>query len=311
MKLTIAGRLKPFCHLPGTACMVPWSGWKVQLFPTVVKFEHMTEGKRGEFQLGWKGPILDFTTELDLEKGVVSVFGHTAEGYRRLSIFMAGEKLTLSLEKEKKKVVLATSEAMPRHPLERLSLGSHKALDWELVVRRKDLKEILPVWVHLGQMVPSSHGKLPVLQSFLNLFLVGFEKMMVPRVSDTDHQGIVEGPLTDAPLTLLTEGRRAIRELFFKETPTEWVFLPSLSPQFHEGRFLDVRGELDFEWSKKMLRQVVIRPHTSREVVMSLQKPLKSFRLRKSLKEKGVRWEALQPLPLEVDQTLYLDRFEK
>jgi hypothetical protein len=309
MKITIAERLRPFCHLPGTACPVPWSPWKVEIFPTLLKFCHMIDGRRYEERLDWKGPILDFTVELDLEKGAVVVFGHTAQGYRRHNI--------------------TVTEMLPRKPLERLSLGSHKALDWELVRRRKEMKDILPVWHHLGQMVPMvetkkvgaasllhPYEKMAVEKGLLTLFLAGFEKMMVPRLSDSDHQGIIEeGEFSGSPLILLTAGAKLIRSCFFQESAEGFNFLPCLAPAWHAGRFVNIETRagdgLDVEWSKKLLRTVVIRPQISREISLSVQKPLGSFRLRKSMKDKGVRCSADRPLMLEKGQTLYLDRFEK
>lgn len=326
MRIAIKTRLRPFCHLPGTTCMVPWSPWKVKIFPTLLKFHHMIEGRALEVQLQWKGPIFDFTAELDLEKGAVVVFGHTTEGYRRAEIFMAAEGLMLALDK--KKTVIDPGSLLPKHPLERLSLGNHKALDWELVRRRKDLTEILPIWHHLGQMVSYTHaekvGTAALLQpyektvveyAFLKLFMVGFEGIMVPRLSDSDHQGIIEeGEFFHSPLILLTEGAKLIRSFFFQETSTSLAFLPCLSPAWHAGRFVNLRTSigdtLDFEWSKKLLRRVVIRANSSREVKIILQKPLASFRLRKSYKEKGSRWFTEQLLTLEKGQTLDLDRFE-
>lgn len=321
MKITIAERLKPFCHLPGTACMVPWSAWRVQIFPALIKFSHMVSGEEGHFGLDWKGPVLDFTAQLDLEKGRVEVFGHTAEGYRRALILMEEEGLTLV--QDQKKSILARGEKLSCRPVERLSLGSHKALDWELVRRRKDLKEILPVWHHLGQMVPlvkcekigtaallQRPDKMVVEKEYLKLFLAGFESMMVPTLSDVHYQGIVEDKVfKGSPLGLLTEGRELIRSLFFQERSDGWAFLPCLPPQFHAGRFLNLRtedgDEIDFEWSKKALRRVVIRPRLTKEIHLLLQKPLISFR------HGGERWLASQLLRLEAGKTFKLDRFEK
>lgn len=295
-------RLIPFCHLPGTACMIPWSPWKVEVFPEFLKFQHMVNGQRYEERLDWKGPVLDLTTQLDLEKGVLSVFGHTVEGYRHMEV--------------------RGKDPMARRPLERLSLGSHKKLDWELVSRRKEMQEILPIWHHLGQMVPKvqaqkvgsasllkPYDKMVVEKELLKLFLVGFEKMMVPRLCDTDHQGIIEpGEFSSSPLILLTEGAELIRSLLFQETASGFSFLPRLAPSWHAGSFSNLQtaagDRIDFIWSKKLLREVVIYPGASRNVIFTLQK-LTSFRLNR--KE---RLRSDQPLELHKGQKIYLDRFE-
>lgn len=302
MKITISERLRPFCHLPGTSCVIPWSSWKVQAFPTLLKFENLITGEKKEDKLPWKGPVLDFTIELDLEKGVVWVFGHTLDGYRRHKIEMP---------------------EIPVAALERLSLGMHKTLDWELVKRRRDLKEILPVWFRLGQMVPEAgkkvgaaallkeYGKMEVCEAYLKMFLAGFEGILTPRLSDPDHQGIIaEGNFSESPLVLLREGARLIRSLFFTESKESWSFLPCLPPEFHAGRLLDLQTELgdkiDLEWSKKLLKRVIITPAVSREIFIHLQKPLQSFRA-----EKGERQTIERSLKLEAGKRIYLDRFEK
>ncbi len=323
MKITIAERLKPFSHLPGSSCVIPWSCWKVQAFPALLIFENLITFKKQEYRLDWKGPVLDFTLELDLEKAVVWVYGRTAEGYRRICIEMTNEGISID-----KKLIFPASKVMP-HPLEKLSLGMSKALDWEFVHRRHDMAEILPVWFRLGQMVDQSAvekvgtaallqpcEKMEVISLYRKLFLAGFDGILCPRLADTDHQGIVpEGFYSESPLVLLSEGARYIRSLFFQETADGWSFFPCLSPEFHAGRFLQLAtktgDKIDFEWSKKLLQKVVIHSTLEHEILISLPKPLKSCRLRTSLKQKGIRHSMEKSLTLAPHQTLFLDRFEK
>lgn len=300
MQLRIAERLRPFSHLVGTICMIPFSHWQVQAFPTLLKFTNLKTGEEKEESLPWQGPVDDFTLELDLEKGVVGVWGKTAKGYRRHFIEMKTVNLPM--------------------PKERLSLGMHKKLDWELVKRRCDLKEILPIWHRLGQMAPQEGSmtflhpftKLDVTDHFVNLFRLHFSGLFVPRLTDTDHQGLKPVVrIEKSPLSILSGGAREIRQLFFKE----WDFLPCLPPEFHAGRMVNVTTQthdrVDFEWSKKMLRRVVITPAVSQEIVLSFQKPLKSFRLRNSLKDRGVRQKVDQSIILTQGKPVFLDRFEK
>jgi len=323
MKITIADRLKPFSHLPGSSCVIPWSSFKVEAFPALLIFENLITFQKQEYRLNWKGPVLDFTLELDLEKGVVWIYGKTQEGHRRICIEMGEDGILLD-----KKLIVPGVKLKP-HALERLSLGLSKTLDWELVSRRHEMAEILPVWMRLGQMVYFSGKakagtaallqeceKLDVAKNYLKLFLAGFEGILSPRLSDTDHQGIVpEGHFSESPLVLLTEGAKYIRSLFFQEREDRWEFLPCLSPQFHAGRFLQLvtkaGDKIDFEWSKKLLQKVIIHSATDREVFMGLPKPLKSCRFRTSLKEKGFRHEMENSLKLAAGQVVFLDRFEK
>ncbi|MBS0647782.1 MAG: hypothetical protein JSS10_00990 [Verrucomicrobia bacterium] len=322
MKIKIAERLKPFSHLPGASCVIPWSSWKVQAYPELLKFENLTNGQKLGYRLDWKGPVLDFTVELDLEKGAIWVYGHTEEGYRRLCIETTNGGIAID-----KKVIVPTSKL--ERPLERLSLGMSKSLDWQLVRRRHEMAEILPVWFRLGQMVPASSTakvgaaallqeceKTEVVKHYLKIFLAGFEGILTPRLSDTDHQGIIpEGEFSESPLILLTEGAQSIRSLFFREMKDEWSFLPCLSPDFHAGRYLQLQTKagdrIDFEWSKKSLQKVIIDSKASREIFIGVPKPLTSCRLRTSLHGKGVRHSLNKPLALVPSQTFFLDRFEK
>lgn len=323
MKITIAERLRPFSHLPGAACVIPWSSYKLQAFPAKLIFENLRTFERHEVSLGWKGPVKGFTGELDLEKGVVWVYGKTVDGHRRLCIEMQEAGIAID-----KKVVISAARLMT-HPIERLSLGMSKKLDWELVSRRQEMAEILPVWFRLGQMVPASGmakvgtasllqecEKLDVAETYLKLFLAGFEGILCPRLSDASHQGIVpEGKFSESPLILLTEGVKYIRALFFKETDQKWEFLPCLAPEFHAGRVVGLTtkagDKIDFEWSKKSLQKGVVHAESSREIFLSIPKPFKSCRLRTLLGEKGSRHFFEKPLRLSHGQKLFLDRFEK
>jgi hypothetical protein len=300
MAIEIAVRLKPFCHRIGTACLIPRTSLQIQAFPTLVRFTDLQTGKSWDEKLDWKGPVEGFTVELDLEKGCVVVFGKTAAGFQRRTF----------------------QENMPKLSLERLSLGKHTKLDWELVLRRMDIEEMVPVLFQLGQMVPTVEGSTPITQ-FLEFrdkvgvykqlsafFKTGFHGMMAPRLADDDFQGIVEeGKVGGSPLVLLTRGYQAVRSLFFNED-AGFSFLPNLPPQFHAGRLLHLQTSqgdlLSIEWSSKQLKKVVIKPAASREVPLIFQKFITTFRVNKKIKQK-----CHEPLFLTAGKTLFLDRFEK
>lgn len=297
--IEIAAKLKPFCHLPGITCVIPLTTLQVQLFPTLLRFTDLQTGKTWDEELHWKGPVEGFTVELDLEKGSVEVFGKTAAGFRKKTI----------------------QENKPKH-LERLSLGKHTKLDWQLVCRRMDMEEMAPVLFQLGQLVPESTATSPILK-FLDFsdktevvkqltafFKTGFHGMMAPRLTDDDLQGIVEdGKTSGSPLALLRRGYEAVRSLFFTEYDG-FSFLPNLPPQFHAGRLLNLRttqGDLiSMEWSKKQLKKVVIKPGKTREGHLTLQKFLTTFRINKKVKH-----DVKNRLSLIAGKTLFLDRFEK
>ena len=224
--------------------------------------------------------------------------------------------------------------------VENLALGCHKAQDIDLMRRRLDLDELLPFWFRLGQLTPStpcaheegtltllhpiadiieSNQKLDVLEPMAKLFSAGFSDLFVPRLIDEQYQGIaplLETPSSDlSPLTLLTEGAQLIRSLFFQQKDTEMAFLPCLPPDFHAGRMLNVHAQslliCDFEWSKKTLRRLVIRPLQSVQIQPIFQKKIKTYRLRTSTRERGETHKCTESLQLDKGKVYYLDHFEK
>ncbi len=294
--------MKPFCHLPGTTCIIPGTTIQLQAFPTLLRYVDLSTGKAWEEKLDWKGPVNDFTVLLDLDHSQVEVFGKTDAGYRRQIIHLA---------------------TAPPQPIERLSLGAHTKLDWELVLRRMDMEEMVPIFFELGQLVPQATATTPIL-NFLSFtdktkiahqlrcfFKAGFYSLVTPRLTDTDFQGLVDDtPVSGSPLALLSAGYCAIRSLLFQEEGDKLSFLPLLPPEFHAGRLRDLStshgDKIYLEWSKKLLKKVIIIPGKTRTMHLDLQKSLKSFRVNKKVRHIGD-----DPLPLEEGKTLFLDRFEK
>jgi len=336
MKISIAERLKPFSHLPGAACIIPGTCWEIEAFPTLLRF-----GKKIELKLGLTGPVEEFTLQQDLEKNCVWVFGKAKEGFYRLRIEGSDSGFDLYAEKmppipgplkAKESFHIGAEVLFISNPaFERLSLGSHKSQDWDQVQRRSDLKEILPILFCLGQKIPliapqPLTGTARLLElptdrnqaaSALEAFLkAAFAKILVPRLTDDDHQGLVPEEAAEGnPSFLLQEGAKLVRSLFFKQNERRIKFLPHLPVPLDCGRMTDLKapgiGTLDLEWSKKLLRRCIVRASTSGEVVVELQSELKTFRVRTSLKEKGRRQSASEPLLLEAGKSYYLDCFQK
>lgn len=186
MHLEVAARLRPYSHLPGTACVLPGSLYKLQIFPCLIQVYSLANFeplllKELHFELN--GPIKDFTVQQDLEKGCINVWGHSLEGYfrYRLRAEEKGPGIELFVEKYPQDPIKITDEKKTHFVLvkdslivlsekqvfktyippstERLSLGIHKSQDWELIKRRLDLKEVFPFWSRLGQIIPSTHSQ--------------------------------------------------------------------------------------------------------------------------------------------------------
>ena len=252
-----------------------------------------------------------------------------------------------TLHKRESLLIPISMHQGPLHPVEeQLSLGSHKKQDWELVKRRLDMTEIFPMWgcvwdnrcpqflklLHsqgafykiLNECTESihEHCKLEILPAFTRLFLAGFHGILVPRLYDTDFQGLLpyqEPKDSDpSPLALLTESAALIRSLFFREEKNSITLLSCLPPDFHCGRMTQVRtcaGDmLDCEWSKKQLRRVVLAVHSERELLFRFPKDLTQCRVRQSPKDRGKKHVLLDgelTLKLSPHSRLYLDRFKK
>lgn len=325
MKIQIAARFKPFSHQPGVSCAIPRTCSVLRAYPTLLRID------QHEIPLPLTGPVTNFTVQQDLERDCVYVFGRAIEGYYKLKIQGSDKGFSIRSEKgpiedkEIKDPIAFNSAAAT----ERLSLGSHKAQDWDLVKRRKDLKEIVPVLIYLAQKLPMIEaeplvGTLSLLEfpesrtalekHLLALFDAGFSDLLVPRLFDDQYQGLVLGDSSSEiignPFYLLQEAGKLIRSLFFEHNGAELAFLPKLPVSFDAGRMINIAaagiGNIDFEWSKKTLRRVLIRSTKRVELKLKLQKGIKTFRVNQ--KE---RLKSDDVLRLSGNQTYLLDRFER
>jgi hypothetical protein len=361
MNIAVAQHLKLFSHLPGSSCLIPGSVWQVQAFPTRFVLTSPA-GAKHIISLSLKGSVRDFTLLQDLERNSVSIFGTSQEGFFFWQIDVVNHALWLRLQRTpdtgcdvavdgkayhlgRKEVlrIASVDETVPALVFERLSFGSHKKQEWEGMRRRLDMREILPIWLRLGQLTPPTataiaieeRGTMGLLRHCQNLathenkeklpealdrlFLAGFRSMFLPSLTDDWHQGLLDSEenISDshASLQLLREGAVIIRRLFFHEENHDYALLPALPSPWHCGRFIGLRSScgdrLDLEWSKKMIRRVEWHPAITRQTIISLPHTMKAFRVRNSLQSKGWRQKSDSLLSLEAGVSLYLDRFEK
>lgn len=263
----------------------------------------------------------DFTLLQDLEKNCVFIFGKAQEKFFRFCLQASDGGFILSGKtREKQFFPFSLAFHLPA-VWERLSLGSHKAQDWDLVLRRADLKEILPVLFGLGQKIPliapeAVAGTMHLLnEAQLQEFcLAAFSEILVPRLSDEQHLGLaVAEKVPGNPFFLIQEAFKFIRALFFRQNERRLEFLPSL--MFFEGRLIHLQvpgvGEIDLEWASKQIRRVVIRASCSGDVVLVFQKEIRCFRVRTSSALRGKKHFVSEPLFLEAKKTYFLDCFQK
>lgn len=337
MHIKIAERLKPFSHLPGTKCVIPHAHLQVQVFPArLVFFDATSENSLlAEFPVPVEAPLKEFTVQLDLENECLNIWGVDARGYFKYHLFGQEKNVIIYVEKGliDWKPALET-ETLKIRPLEnaidciktysdRLSLGNHKAQDWDLVKRRKSLIEILPFWLKLGQQVPSckvkdKHSLLALCQSstdivnrLKDLFEAGFDGILAPQTQDNNHLGFSLPPISPniSPLVLLTEGAKLIRSHFVSTKDHSIYILNQIDPLFHCGRFLHVQcedfGKLDIEWTKKSTRRAVFYAEKTAVLNFNFSKEIKRYRLNGRFISAGI------PLSIEKDRIYQFDRFEK
>lgn len=312
--IRIASRLRPFSHLPGASCLIPGTGIEVEAFPALIRLKN--SGK--EIPLEIKGPLKQFTLMQDLERGCVTVF---SEQYR-LHVLPNGE--------------ITDQKNPPLPPIknqERLSLGSHKKQEWEGIKRRLDPCEFFPLWFRLGfslELPPRPEGNVGmfgllaecreaieahtperIIPAFQKLFLAGFRGILVPRLRDDEHQGIVidNAIAPTSALYLLQEGAALIRSLFLVSSGNELAILPNLPPELFAGRMLNLAcpgfGELDLEWTKKTIRQIEFRAACDGELHLRFPSAIRTFRLRGKICGNG---EALE---IKSGDHYVLDQFKK
>jgi hypothetical protein len=362
MHIEIAERLRPFSHRPGTSFLLPGTTLTIEIFPAFIRIKDLSlplPKLLKEVHLEVQGPVADFTALLDLERGEIRVFGESAKGYFRYRLHTQDQQVILSIEKaphsllpegQQSPMVLCqnlnvvdiktkTKVTKPQQ-FERLSLGSHRKQDWELVQRRASWETIFPIWHRLGQMTPAAfvpsttgtallleqcqqaieaHAPEKILKTFRSLFLAGFEGVLSPRLVDTDFHGIIredsqDSALQGSPLTLITEGAKLIRFLFVQEKEEGAVhLLPELPPEFHCGRFLNVecgkQGVLNMEWTKKAMRMMTFAALEKQRVRFLFGQ--KECRLRHSYEDRGVKYISGTEIEIEPGLRYWFDSFKR
>lgn len=301
MKIKIAQRYRPFTHLPGMPLLMPGTDLTYCIYPTLIRIyknDQLIEEKQVD------GNSNKFTVQQDFENPSIHVWG---EGFK----YSIPSPSSIRSE-------------------ERLALGVDKAQDWELIRRRRDIHEILPLWHRLGVLTPPvaySEGtslldqcvqadKLEVADALMQTFQAGFSGGLSPRIFDADYHGFSLPPIDYGnPLALLTEGKNLIRSLFIRFYQTQITLLPSLPPQLHCGRLINVLcgdfGKIDLEWSKKTIRRLIFYSFKDQTLTVNFPKEIKSFRLRENLQEKGKIISNQQTIQLKSSLIYYLDKFSK
>ena len=270
--ISIQERYRPFSHKEKVKCLLPRTNLVVQGSPEKIQI--------GDFEvyLGQDPYVKGFTQQMDLEKDCIWVFG---KGFR-IKVFATKNGVYVGDRFFPMKL-----DFFEERGIERLFLGVHKSQDWELITRRMDPKEIYPILYHLAQKVPHSKGSGGTFE-YRDLF----NEMLVP--------------VNENALKIAFE---TIRATFILEKEKSISLLPE-NP-FVSGRMQNVQtafGNLDMLWSKHTLQRVTLHVQKASELLFNLPDNLKSFRIKKSLNDRGKIHRKEEILYLEKG-TLYLDRF--
>ncbi len=266
------------------------------------------------------GPVEGFTLQQDLEKEQALVFGRGKGGYFHCTITHVGKEIKVRFLRGNEHTIAVKTDSFQNTHKERLSLGVHKKLDWDLVLRRRSLKEILPLLFFLGQTIPSlgkeKGQKLESLEDFSTLIQAGFRGIFVPKRFDDLFLGLNWGgiPKHLSLLSPLREGYEAIRSFFIQEFDRNIHIHPSLPKDFFSGRLVGLvtkKGILDLEWTKGKLRRVTIHATCSGEISFLWPKELTSFRMHKRVAEKGDWISTKEMLPVIAGERYFLDKFQK
>ncbi len=222
----------------------------------------------------------------------------------------------------------------------RLSLGCHKKQDWELILRRGDIEEIFPLWFWAAQTSCEWTDTLPEKETmlscfataiqeknmnslksiFLDMFWAGLQGMFVPQTEDSQYLGYTMPAFThdikSSPLALFSKSFPLFKSLFFVEEETTWKFFPALLPEFHCGRIKEMNihdAMISLEWTKKMVRRVVIAPSFSGERTLVFPREIRKFCMRNLLDKTEEKCFPSNNTLISFEQgkTYLLDNFEK
>jgi hypothetical protein len=264
---------------------VPCSDWVVEIFPALLRT------LRQDISIAVTGPLQKFVVQVDLERDCIWVTGHALEGFYCFSLKASDEGLFLILHRapkeglviqgkrllRKERLLLARGgKSCPSKTYERVSFGSNKKQDWDLVSRRGEPCEMMPLLFLAGQKVPSSN--VVNIPDMLLFFRSG---ILVPNLIDLQHLGIFsEDKIDFDSMAILYSCYRTIRDKLFCEEEERMYILPEIK-EIPVGR-AHLRasfGSVFLQWSQGILRKMVIEPLSNFEKKIVFPKEAASFRM--------------------------------
>jgi hypothetical protein len=213
---------------------------------------------------------------MDLERDCLWVWGIAKEGHFRFKLSADEVGLCLFVDRcpkdgltvgsqhlhgKDKILLLSGGQIYKSQKIEKLSLGNWKEQDWDLVRRRNDVREWVPVLYSLGQKTPVTSmvkgGPVELLEELTAFFPAAFSGILVPHLIDPLHQGLFSEEGHGDPLALLPLAFKKIRSFLIQDKK----ILPALPRGWDCGRALGLQteyGRLDLEWTRGSIRQMVL-----------------------------------------------------
>jgi len=297
------------------------SVYNLKIFLNLEKYFIKVRGFSKEGFFNYEIALLEDSVNLIVKKGDLSINGKILKNKKSFLLFP-----------------LKNFKSFKENP-ENIYLGVDKKMDMESIKKREDLKEILPVWFKLANNVLvelpkklegiatlfeelekllKKGDKKGVETLFLDIFRSGFYGIFSPRLLDEDHFGVIKRDTkiskNSSDLILLKKGAEFIRKLFFEEKKNRVEILLNLLPSFFSGRFVDIEssfGIFDLKWSKKLLKEMVLKSKIDGKISFKFQSKIKSFRVRETKREKGTIFKSSSVLNIKKEKIYLFDRFQK
>jgi hypothetical protein len=339
--------LKPFSHLPGEKMLLPSTNCIVKAFPTALFIDE----KKLVFDLKGPVQGFTVFDDLEKNRIIVQgrsennyyrFYVFYKDGKVNIFVKKLKDSIICNLDNEtitiKAKDTIAISLDVKCFSSdikeEKLFLGINKKQDWQAIQKREDLKEFLPFWFFLGQKIKTNiddysgvasslveaedlinkKDKVNVEKVFEKIFYAGFEGILVPKLKDDNYLGLGFNEDYGDPNILLNKGYELIRLCFFKEDEDKLSILPNLLVSCHSGMLFNINtsfGFLDLIWAKKQIKKIRLFAKKNASFSFDLDKSIKSFRIRKSIKEKGSFISKSDEIVISANKTYFFDRFQK
>jgi hypothetical protein len=307
--------------------MTPFS---VEAYPTLFRIVGFKE-----IRLHVQGPIQNFTCQLCLDRGKVALFGMSQEGFFRFELYRHQQELVLSVVRAPEEGIRCSgleTSLLKRHDrirlalgplpslshshrqLEKLCCGIHKEANIDRMWRSFKLEEHLPFLYLLGQQIQVGSSKLPLswVGSLEQEIRAHFQQGWVPRLEDSDHQGLKTtfASMVKEPLELYYLVYRWVKDSLCRQDNDHLTILPN--PCSIVGRWtgysVEGGGTLDLQWSRFRPRKMRLYFETSRELTLA-SPGITRVQIRTLLHQKG-RWHNLDtPILFSPHTHYYLERF--